>query len=57
MSKTSPQYFTIGEAATYLGVSRDTLRRWDKDGTLVPARSPKQYRLYTKDQLDEMLPK
>ena len=53
----NPQYFTIGEAATYLNVSRDTLRRWDKDGTLVPVRSPKQYRLYTKDQLDEMLPK
>ena len=56
MSQTSPQYFTIGEAATYLGVSRDTLRRWDKDGTLVPVRSPKQYRLYTRNQLDEMLP-
>lgn len=52
----NPQYFTIGEAATYLGVSRDTLRRWDKDGTLVPRRSPKKYRLYTKTQLDEMLP-
>ena len=52
----NPQYFTIGEAATYLSVSRDTLRRWDKDGTLVPVRSPKKYRLYTKDQLDEMLP-
>ena len=26
---------TIGEAAAYLGVSVDTLRRWDKSGKLV----------------------
>ena len=55
---TNPQYFKIGEAATYLGVSRATLRNWDKAGDLVPLRSKVgNYRLYTKGQLDEMLPK
>jgi DNA-binding transcriptional MerR regulator len=28
-------YFSIGEAATMLGVSVDTLRRWDKTGKLI----------------------
>ena len=51
------QTFWIGEASTYLGVSESTLRRWEKDGLLVPKRSPKNYRMYSKTQLDELLPK
>lgn len=52
------QQFFIGEAATYLGVSRDTLRRWEEKNILVPQRLPaNDYRVYTKQQLDEMLPK
>lgn len=54
---TNPQYFQIGEAATYLGVSRATLRNWEEKNILVPLRSPaNEYRMYTKAQLDEMLP-
>ena len=47
----------IGEAAKYLGVSKDTLRRWDKSGKLVPKRSPTNRRYYTKEQLDAAIKK
>ena len=34
MNENDPHY-SITEAAQILGVSVDTLRRWDKDGTLT----------------------
>lgn len=43
---------TIGEAADYLRVSRDTLRRWEKRKILTPYRSPTGWRYYDKKQLD-----
>ena len=36
----------IGEAAKLLGVSTQTLRRWDVEGKLVPARTPGGQRRY-----------
>jgi len=45
----------IGEAAKYLGVSRDTLRRWEKRGRLKALRSPTNRRYYTKEQLDRLM--
>lgn len=36
----------IGEAAKYLGISVDTLRRWDASGKLRAARSPGKHRYY-----------
>jgi excisionase family DNA binding protein len=48
---------SIGEAAKYLGVSRDTLRRWEKKGKISPYRSPSNRRYYTKDQLSVLLKK
>lgn len=45
-------HITIGEAAKMLGVSVDTLRRWDKKGILKPLRaSEKAYRYYLKSDL------
>ena len=32
------EYLTISDAAKFLGVSADTLRRWDRDGKLQPDR-------------------
>ena len=29
-------YLSIGQASNYLGVSISTLRRWDKEGYLIP---------------------
>jgi excisionase family DNA binding protein len=43
----------IGEAASYLGVSVETLRRWDRDGSLIPRRNRTGARFYTATQLDE----
>lgn len=47
---------TISEAAEILGVSIDTLRRWDKSGKLSPIKtSDAGYRLYSKSQLEIFL--
>jgi excisionase family DNA binding protein len=49
-------YLTVGEAAEQLGVSRSTLRNWDKAGKLRPYRHPVNgYRLYLRDELERLL--
>jgi excisionase family DNA binding protein len=48
---------SIGEAAKHLGISRDTLRRWEKKGKITPSRSPSNRRYYTKEQLDTLIKK
>lgn len=42
---------TISEAAELLGVSIDTLRRWDEKGQLKPIRSTGGHRYYFKEQI------
>ena len=42
----------IGEAAEYLGVSIDTLRRWDKSGKLPARRSEGGHRYYSQIDLE-----
>lgn len=50
---TEEKLVTIGEAAEILGISIDTLRRWDKSGKLKPASvSEAGYRLYSKSQIE-----
>lgn len=53
----SQKMISIGEAAKYLNISRDTLRRWEKKGKIKPFRSPTNRRYYTKEQLDEIMKK
>lgn len=49
----SPEHYTIAQVADILGISKETLRRWDKNGTLVPQRqTDNNYRLYSRDQLE-----
>ncbi len=49
-------YLTVGEAAETLGVSKATLRNWDKAGKLKPHRHPLNgYRLYCRKELDGLL--
>lgn len=49
-------YLTVGEAATTLGVSRSTLRNWDKAGKLKAYRHPLNgYRLYNRMELESLL--
>ena len=49
-------YLTVGEAAEQLGVSRSTLRNWDKAGKLMAYRHPVNgYRLYLREELERLL--
>jgi DNA (cytosine-5)-methyltransferase 1 len=46
------EYYTLAEVADLLSVSKETLRRWDTSGKLVPLRHPlNNYRVYHRDQL------
>ena len=55
MAKLS-DFLTVGEAAEHLGVSRDSLRRWDRAGTLRARRHPiTRFRLYLKSDLDDFI--
>ena len=50
------EYVTVGQAAELLGVSKDTLRRWDRAGRLKARRHPiTGYRLYLRKELDVLL--
>lgn len=50
------EIITISEAAEILGVSIDTLRRWDKNGKLSPVKTSKAgYRLYYRSQIELFL--
>lgn len=48
-----PTYYSIAQVADMLGVSKETLRRWDANGTLVPQRHPdNNYRVYHRSQIE-----
>jgi molybdopterin-binding protein len=45
---------TIGEAATALGVSPDTLRRWDRAGRLRTVRDARNRRLVPRTEVERL---
>lgn len=47
----------IKETASYLNVSQDTLRKWDKNGKLIPSKTPGGHRRYDTDILDNFIGK
>lgn len=50
------KYFSISETAKLIGVSTDTLRRWDNEGRFSPKTKTKgRHRRYTQEQVDEFL--
>jgi hypothetical protein len=52
------ELFTIQQAAAIINCHPNTLRKWDKNGTLSPLRIGKRKdRRYTREQLDKMLNK
>jgi DNA (cytosine-5)-methyltransferase 1 len=47
------EYITLTEASELIGKSKETLRRWDREGKLLAVREPiSNYRLYKRDQFD-----
>lgn len=52
-----PQYLKIGEAAKTLGVSIDSLRRWDRSGKLATVKAPNGYRVYPIEAITEIAKK
>ena len=55
MEKRAKRLLTAREAADYLGISVATLGRMDKEGQLVPFRTPGGHRRYSLTTLDEYL--
>ena len=50
------KYITIKEASKILGMSKITLRNWDKSGKLKAHRHPfNNYRIYKLDDIDKVL--
>jgi len=49
-----PRQLTIGQAAKALGVSADTLRRWDRVGKLRTVRDARNRRLVPEDEVDRL---
>ncbi|HKJ36976.1 MAG TPA: helix-turn-helix transcriptional regulator [Solirubrobacterales bacterium] len=54
MSGTDSGYATLGEAARALGVSPDTLRRWDRSGKLRTERDENNRRLVSHAELERL---
>ena len=48
---------SIGKAAAELGVTRETLRRWEATGKIASSRTPNGHRRYDLFQLRGMIPK
>jgi len=47
-------YYPISEASLFLGVSIDTIRRWDKKGLIRATRSARGYRLFARSDLEHI---
>ena len=48
------KYYTIKQAAELLGVSDDTLRRWEAEGKIKPVRTKGNHRRYADDDLNRI---
>lgn len=46
--------YPIGQAAQKLGVSVDTLRRWEREGRPAPDRNPAGHRRYTDEDIEAL---
>lgn len=49
------EYLTITEASELIGKSKETLRRWDREGKLSAVREPmSNYRVYKREQVESL---
>jgi excisionase family DNA binding protein len=53
--ETNKVWFRASEAAKYLGISLPTLKKIEREGKLVPFRTPGGHRRYTLEMLNEYL--
>ncbi|OAI40612.1 hypothetical protein AYO39_00110 [Actinobacteria bacterium SCGC AG-212-D09] len=49
-----PKHLSLGEAATALGVSVDTLRRWDRAGRIRTERDARNHRLVPVSEVERL---
>ena len=56
MLRQMPKDLSLGEAAKQLGVSADTLRRWDRDGKLEAARDANGHRRVSVAEVERLRP-
>jgi DNA (cytosine-5)-methyltransferase 1 len=47
------EYYTLSEVADLLSVSKETLKRWEANGKLLPVRLPNNYRVYAASSLQQ----
>lgn len=49
------KYLTLSEASRLIGKSKETLRRWDREGKLLAVREPmSNYRVYNREQVETL---
>ncbi len=49
------EYLTLSEASELIGKSKETLRRWDREGKLSAVREPmSNYRVYKREQVETL---
>jgi len=49
------EYLTLSQASELIGKSKETLRRWDRDGKLLAVREPmSNYRVYRREQVESL---
>jgi molybdopterin-binding protein len=48
------QFYSASEAAKMLGISLDTLRRWDRDGRIETARDPGNRRIVAASEVQRL---
>lgn len=54
-TKALSEYLSIGEAALALGISRDTVKRWEKAGRMRSVRLPNGHRRFRRAEVDALL--
>ncbi|SHQ36727.1 DNA binding domain, excisionase family [Mycobacteroides abscessus subsp. abscessus] len=50
-----PSKLSVGEAASLLGVSADTLKRWERDGRVRSYRTPTNHRRFELSEIVALL--
>lgn len=53
--KSTQEYLTVGEAAKRIGISCDTLKRWESAGRIASFRTPTGHRRFQASEVDALL--